>query len=185
MCPKGLKATYTAILSVLLASFLLTSTRAAQQKSLTDKQLFEARLRALEDREEIRHLLVDYGRTLDRRDFKAFSELFADNAEYISRGQPSVKGPAAIARFLENVFQKNPTSVRSPNFHLFANVIIRVNGDQAEAVSKGLFVVPGQKNMPEIAMIATYNDTLVKDRGRWKFQKRVVTGDIPGSSTKK
>jgi hypothetical protein len=37
----------------------------------------EARLQALEDKEAIRSLLIDYGRALDSRDFKAYGELFA------------------------------------------------------------------------------------------------------------
>src|SRR3970282_1300439 len=43
-----------------------------------------ARVQVLEDREEIRELLLAYGRALDSRDFIAFSELFAeDEGEWI------------------------------------------------------------------------------------------------------
>jgi uncharacterized protein (TIGR02246 family) len=140
----------------------------------------EDRLRQLEDREEIRQLLVDYGRTLDRRDFAGFSKLFAENAEYVGGGGMGVtKGAAAIGKLLEEVFRKNPTGLRSPNFHLFANETIRVDGDSAVAISKGLFVVPNKANNPEMVMLATYEDVLVRENGRWKFKKRVVHGDIP------
>ena len=42
-----------------------------------DSQGLEARLPVLEAREEIRNLLQEYRRTLDIRDMRAFSELFA------------------------------------------------------------------------------------------------------------
>jgi uncharacterized protein (TIGR02246 family) len=169
-----LKVASLAILSAAVSIFPLVPKSWGQPTKSS-----EIRLRVLEDREEIRQLLVDYGRTLDQRDFKAFSRLFSENAEYVSGGSDAIKSAAAIARFLEEVFQKNPTGVRSPNFHLFANEIIHVNGDEAVAISKGLFVVPNQANVPEIAMIATYNDVLIRDQGKWKFKRRVVTGDIP------
>jgi len=145
----------------------------------------ESRLQTLEAREAIRQLLIDYGRTLDRRDFAAFSKLFAEDAAYVGGAATSIKGSAAIAKSLEETFQKNPTGVRSPNFHLFANEVIQVNGDEAVAVSKGLFVVPSAANVPEIAMIATYEDVLIRERSGWKFKRRIVHADIPYLPAKK
>ena len=140
----------------------------------------ESRLRELEDREEIRQLLVDYGRTIDQRDFGAFSGLFAKNAEYIGGGgTEAVRGPAAIAKSLEDIIRQNPTGFRSPSFHLFANEILQVNGDEATSSSKGIFVVPGENNQPAMVMLATYSDVLTREDGRWKFKKRVVHADIP------
>jgi hypothetical protein len=143
------------------------------------RQSIEARLQVLEDREEIRQLLINYGRTLDRRDFAAFSRLFSENAEYGGGAGTTVKGPAAIARSLEETFRKNPTGVRSPNFHFFSNELIEVDGESAVAVSKGLFVVPNAANAPEIAMMATYEDVLTKGTSGWKFKRRTVRADIP------
>jgi uncharacterized protein (TIGR02246 family) len=138
------------------------------------------RLRTLEDREEIRQLLINYGRTLDQRDFAGFAKLFTEDAEYSGGGSlNAIKGPEAIARFIEEVFRRNPTGVRFPNFHLFANETIQVNGDEAEAISKGLFVVPNEADTPEIVMMATYNDLLIFHDGQWKFKRRVVHMEIP------
>jgi len=146
----------------------------------------EARLRRLEDKEEIRQLLVSYGRTLDQRDFEAFSKLFARDAEYIGGGGTgAVKGGAAIAKSLEDIMRQNPTGFRSPNFHLFANEVIQVNGEEATALSKGIFVVPGEGNKPDMVMLATYNDVLTRESGRWRFKQRVVHGDIPAPPASK
>jgi len=145
-----------------------------------NSQSIEERLRILEDREEIRQLLIDYGRLLDQRDFPAFARLFIDGSEYISAGTAhAIKGPAAIAGFVEEVFRNNPSGVRFPNFHLFANETIRVKGDEATAASQGFFVVPTEADTPEFVMMATYNDVLVRDNGRWKFKRRVVRMEIP------
>jgi uncharacterized protein (TIGR02246 family) len=140
----------------------------------------EARLRILEDREEIRQLMIDYGRTLDQRDFAGFAKLFARGAEYGGGGgNGRTKGPEAIAKLLEDIFRKNPTNVNTPNFHLFCNETIQVNSDQATAVSKGIFVAPGDDKKPDAVMLATYRDVFIRENGAWKFKQRIVQGDIP------
>ena len=150
------------------------------------EDMIETRLRRLEDREEIRQLLVDYGRTLDQRDFVGFAKLFAEDAEYVSGGGSAItKGAEAIGRSLEEVFRRNPTGLGSPNFHVFANEMIQVNGDEAVATSKGMFVVPGDNSKPEIVMLATYSDVLMRESGCWKFKRRVVRGDLPAPRASK
>ena len=78
-----------------------------------EPESIETRLRRLEDREEIRQLLIEYGRTLDRRDFEAFSKLFARDAEYTGGGGTgAIKGPEAIGKFLEEHGSKMHDSSR-------------------------------------------------------------------------
>jgi uncharacterized protein (TIGR02246 family) len=154
----------------------------AQPGNSAARNSMEARLQALEDREEIRQLMIGYGRTLDQRDFAGFAKLFTQDAEYGGGGSNGMtKGSEAIARLLEDVFQKNPTGVKSPNFHLFSNETIQVNGDTAVGLSKGAFVVPGDNNQPAMVMLATYRDLLVRKDRVWKFKQRIVQGDIPAA----
>src|SRR5690606_21292790 len=75
------------------------------------------RLGQLEDREQIRQLLVDYGATLDRRDFAAFGALFAEDAEYAGGGAP-VRGRSAIQAQLQTIIGSNPSNLPGPNLHL-------------------------------------------------------------------
>jgi uncharacterized protein (TIGR02246 family) len=157
----------------------------AQDSKTVKAASMEERLRVLETREEIRQLMIDYGRTLDQRNFSGFAKLFARDAEYGGGGGGGVtKGPEAIAKLLEDVFQKNPTNLNTPNFHLFCNEIIQVNGDTARAVSKGIFVVRGNQNTPEAVMLATYMDEFTQEKGAWKFKRRLVRGDIPSPQPK-
>ena len=137
----------------------------------------QAALRVLQDREAIHVLLRDYGRTLDARDFDGFAALFAADAEYVSG--TTVRGPAAIGQSLKDIMGRNPLGFREPNFHLFFNEVIDVQGDRATSTSQSLFVVPGERNTPEPALMASYEDVLVREGGRWKFLKRVVRGNIP------
>jgi hypothetical protein len=60
------------------AVFVSGATVSAQTQSKAPKGAsVEARLQRLEDMEEIRLLLLDYGRLLDARDLAAYSRLFA------------------------------------------------------------------------------------------------------------
>ena len=138
-----------------------------------------SRLEALEAREAIRALWAEYGRTLDARDFVAFSKLFARNAEFGS-GPGAAKGPAAIGAFLEKAIGTNYPDSKGKNFHLYFNESIEVHGDRATAVSKGGYVMATPDNTKaDFLLLAEYRDELVKEDGQWKFLKRVIVGQIP------
>src|SRR5262245_59488952 len=159
---------------LLVAAFLWPAIAVAQRSTQADASLL-ARIQRLEDLEEIRILLLDYGRFLDARDFGAYSRLFAKDGEWVG-GFGSVQGPAAIQTFME----KNiPGPNRTNTFHLLSNFEIDVHGDTATAWSRGTFVTPGADGKPVIAQSGRYDDTLVRENGRWKFKRRVASNDIP------
>ena len=138
-----------------------------------------SRLEALEAREAIRALWAEYGRTLDARDFVAFSKLFARNAEFGS-GPGAAKGPAAIGAFLEKAIGTNYPDSKGKNFHLYFNESIEVHGDRATAVSKGGYVMATADNTKaDFLLLAEYRDELVKEDGQWKFLRRQIAGQIP------
>lgn len=151
-------------------------TRAA---SAEKRESLESRLQRLEDREEIRQLLKDYGRYLDRRDFGAFSQLFAEKEGEWIGGMGKAKGPEAIRKLMEDSIGKDTGMGASPNYHLFTNEIIQVNGNQADATTKWIFVIQGEKGQPQPVYLGHYEDNFVRENGRWKFLKRVVYADIP------
>ncbi|MEP7313368.1 MAG: nuclear transport factor 2 family protein [Pseudomonadota bacterium] len=143
----------------------------------TPATAMEQRLRTLEDREQIRALLNDYGRLLDERNFEGFGKLFAATGEYHSGA--ITKGPKAIGDSLRDIMGRNPLGFKEPNFHVFFNVYIDVKGDRATSTSQSVYLVPSEGNKPELALMASYQDDLVREDGQWKFQKRVVRGHIP------
>ncbi len=136
----------------------------------------EARLQRFEDKEEIEQLLLDYGRHLDDRDFAAYSRLFAADGEWAG-GFGSVTGPANIQAFMEKNLGTGPN--RAGNYHLLSNFVITVDGETATAWSRWAFVVPGERGAT-IAQAGRYDDTLVRENGRWRFKRRVASNDTPG-----
>jgi uncharacterized protein (TIGR02246 family) len=139
-------------------------------------QSLAAKVQHLEDEEEIRTVLVSYGRTLDAHDFGAYSRLFAKDGEWVG-GFGSVKGPAAIEAFMA----KNIGDPGKPGgtYHLITNFIIDVHGDTATAWSRWAFVIPGPDKKPAMAQGGHYEDTLVRENGHWKFSRREAFVDIP------
>ena len=125
------------------AALLTAGTTHAQT---ADRQL-AARIQRIEDTAAIERLLLEYGRALDARDFKAYSLLFAKDGVW-SGGMGTVQGPAAIQAFMEKA-------------------------------------IPGPNNTAVVGQSGRYDDTLVREDGRWKFKRRVAANDIPrtGPST--
>jgi uncharacterized protein (TIGR02246 family) len=137
----------------------------------------EARIQLLEDIEAVRNVLIEYGRTLDARDLAAYSQLFAKDGVW-SGGFGTVQGPAAIEEFMKKNIGMAPNTAH--NYHLLTNFLIDVKGDTATAWSRWSFVVPTD-GKPSIAQSGRYDDTLVREDGRWKFKRRVVSNDIPAA----
>ena len=155
-----------------LAAVMLSGSGMTAQQGRGGEPL-ERRLQRLEDENEIRNLLLDYGRFLDGRDFKSYASLFARDGEWVG-GFGTVAGPANIQAFMEKNMGTGPN--RRNDYHLLSNFVITVNGDTATAWSRWAFVVPGQSGA-SIAQAGRYDDTLVRENGRWRFKKRVASND--------
>lgn len=134
------------------------------------------RLAQLEDREAIRLVLRDYGKLLDERKFDEFGLLFAPDGEYVSGS--TTRGPAAIAESLRRIMGANSLGLAEPNFHVLFNERIELRGDRADATSQSFFVAPGPDGAPQIIMMASYVDSLVRTPQGWKFAKRTVKGNM-------
>ena len=146
------------------------------------QDVIETRLRRLEDREEIHQLLMDYGRFLDRRDFAAFSQLFAEKEGEWIGGLGAAKSAQAIRKLMEDTIGKDATKGGAPNYHLFGNEVIRLDGDRANALTKWIFVVQSDSGRPQPFYLGHYEDSMVRENGRWRFLRRVVYGDIPADN---
>ena len=152
---------------------LIASAAAAQTGSV------ETRLRVLEDKEQIAQLLIDYGRHLDGRDLAAYAGLFATDGEWVG-GFGTVTGRANIQAFMEKSLGTGPN--RNNSYHVMSNFTITVKGDSATAWSRWTFVTPGERGAT-IAQAGRYDDTFVREKGAWKFKRRVASNDTapPGS----
>ena len=134
----------------------------------------ESRLKQFEDKAEIERLLLDYGRHLDARDFGAYAALFAKDGEWVG-GFGTVAGPPNIKTFMEKAM---PGANTAQNYHLLSNFVIAVQGDTATAWSRWAFVVPSREGGgAAISQAGRYDDTLVRENGRWRFKRRTASND--------
>ena len=156
--------------SVLALAAAFAATHAA---SPPNKESLEARVQRIEDRAAIERVLLEYGRSLDNRDFVTYSHLFASNGEW-SGTLGSYRGPAAIQAAMEKSFASATDIPKGANYHLLTNFIVDIDGDHARAESKWAFVTLEEKKPPQVAAAGRYLDTLIRENGEWKFLRRVA-----------
>jgi SnoaL-like domain len=149
--------------------------------SVSAQESLAARVQRLEDVEEIRNLLIDYGRYLDAHDLVSYSNLFASDGEWVG-GFGTGKGPGGILALMQKNLGASASARPGSTYHLLTNFLIDVHGDTATAWSRWNFVVTGPDNSPRILYGGHYDDTLVREKGRWKFQRRVAVNDIPAGN---
>lgn len=140
----------------------------------------EERVRRLEDKEAIREILLDYGRALDSRDTKAYSELFAADGEW-SGGIGQARTPAGIKKMLDDLFGNSKGGGRfSKPHHLMANMVIDVDGDTATANSRWIWIAGEAETGggPNMIRSGYYQDVLIRENGSWKFQKRRAVTEL-------
>jgi hypothetical protein len=194
------------VTAAIALSAVLTHAQQSRE-SATTLEALAAKVKQLQDIQEISAVLVEYGRALDSRDFKAYSNLFAKDGSW-SGGMGSVSGgPQAIYDFMTSRIggarQNNPAGAggarqpadnpAAPNrqggdggrqgggsYHIMSNFRIEVNGDTATASSRWTFVTAARG--PGINLAGTYEDTLVRENGQWKFKKRQAFNDITAPS---
>ena len=161
-------------LAALLALGLLVQlpSKAADLDSLAK------RVQVLEDREANRALILAYGQAHDHRDYKTFASLFAANGEWVG-GLGSAKGPEAIFALMDKTIGHRPLPNGSGTVHLLTNDQIEIDGDQATAVTKWIYITPGPDDAPRMVYVGHYDDKFVRENGAWKFLRREAPADIP------
>jgi hypothetical protein len=155
------------------------ATLARPTAGANDVATLEKRLQKLEDQNEIRDLLVDYGHRLDTHDLQGYSELFASNGEWIG-GFGRATGPAGILALLQKFMGTSPGDPKDVHgFHVLTNFSVQVDGDHATAWSRLVYFSRTPEKKPTPALGGHYDDTFVRENGHWKFLRRVVMLEIP------
>jgi ketosteroid isomerase-like protein len=138
----------------------------------------EERLRRLEDTEEIRQLTQEYRRHLDARDLDAYGKLFASDGEWLG-GTGYGKTPAGITAMLVERLPGNSGPAGQASWHLLTEPEIELYGDRAAGTVTWALVARGDGGTPEMRLFGHYEDTYVREHGRWRFQRRIAHTDIP------
>lgn len=157
----------------IIAAFLLTAPAIAAPPAQG------VLLQNFSDEAAIRHLVLSYGQTLDARDFDGFARLWAKDAVYLAGDGKAATGGPAIAASLRRAFAGNALGVAEPNYHVFFNQQVEVQGDRAVGTAQSFFVTPAQDGSPHIMLMATYRDRYQRVDGRWLFLSREVRSAFP------
>ncbi|MEP7312082.1 MAG: nuclear transport factor 2 family protein [Pseudomonadota bacterium] len=143
----------------------------------------EQRVQVAADKQEIIELLLEYGRTLDRKDYEAYGKLFARDGEWLGGGAPA-RGPKAIEERMRKTFGPESGVKWTTDFHVLTNPIVNVEGDRATAWSRWLFISPGADGKPVPMYGGHYDDILIRENGVWRFQRRETVSDMAAAPPK-
>jgi uncharacterized protein (TIGR02246 family) len=144
---------------------------------MADVEELEERLRRLEDLAEIQQLFIDYGRHLDRGDFAAYAALFAEGGELLLGPVARAKGQADI----EAVMTKTLAGQVGASVHIISSPIIQLDGDRATAEVMWTALHRDGDSRPVVSMLGRHLDDLVREGGRWRFQRRRGLVDMPST----
>jgi hypothetical protein len=86
------------------------------------------RVDALESREQIRDLIIEYGRALDHRDFVAYAALFEEEQGTWIGGLGSATGRDAIFKLMDDSIGHAEQPIEPTSHHVFTNIRIEVDG---------------------------------------------------------
>ncbi|WP_368953590.1 nuclear transport factor 2 family protein [Parafrankia soli] len=135
----------------------------------------EERVRLLEDREEIRQSLIDYGELLDARDLDAWAELWAEDGEFEMSTGRTARGRAAIREMLAAVMEKNPPAV----VHMEMNPRITVDGDTARSTMLYGVGRTQDDGLTRVIWFGHHHSRHVRTPDGWRIHYRRNTVDLP------
>ena len=136
----------------------------------------EERLQRLEDLEEIRTVLEENARCLDSGDHAGYAALFTENG-VLAAQLGEAKGRDAI-RDLLDARLKDDAPPRRTSFHHVGNATIAVDGDRATSRVIWMFLTHDDAGYPLILQSGHYDDVLVRDNARWRYERRTITRDF-------
>lgn len=128
-----------------------------------------ARVRALEDREEIRTLIARYGPLADQGDAEGVAQLWTETGSYAIAGFGTAQGRAEIAGFITGDTHKQ--LMADGCAHLMGPVAIDVHGDTATARGHSV-VLRWTGNGFEVARVAANCWTLARLPEGWRVTHR-------------
>ena len=130
---------------------------------------FEARLRALEDREAIRALIASYGPLADSGDAAGVAALWVEDGVYAVGGMGEARGRAAIAALIDGPIHRQ--LMADGCAHVLGPVAVELDGDTA--VARGHSVVFRRRGDGfEALRVAANRWELARDGGGWRVLRR-------------
>lgn len=125
-----------------------------------------------EDRALIDDLMARYNRSIDTGDGDEFVSLYAENGAWVSPTEGTFEGRQAIAGWFNGFYSHSDP--RHNGQHRVSNLIFESVSDDHCEVWCNWILVSSQNGDPQIAAMGNYIDVLVKEGGRWLFEKRTI-----------
>ena len=130
----------------------------------------------LEAKDAIRELMATYAQALDACRFGDVAACFAPDGEWTT-DYGAARGPAEIEAFIRGIV---PVKGEGPQRkHYITNIIIKVDGDTASAVSDYLIVREAGTGLIPV-MGGTYRDRFVKTPIGWRVSRKELEHHIAG-----
>ena len=130
----------------------------------------------LEAKDAIRELMAAYAQALDACRFADVAACFAADGEWTT-DYGAARGPAEIEAFIRGIV---PVKGEGPQRkHYITNIIIKVDGETASAVSDYLIVREAEGGLIPV-MGGTYRDKFVKTPAGWRFSRKELEHHIAG-----
>ncbi len=126
-------------------------------------------LGALHDKQEITELCYRYALALDRRDWAALAACFTPDADAYYMDKPPARGYQAIEAIC-----RTSLAPMSATQHLIGNVIVRLDGDEAESSCylQAQHVRTGTAGGDNFIIAGRYDDRLVRTPDGWRIRER-------------
>jgi ketosteroid isomerase-like protein len=163
-------------------SFALLTSAAAGPAFAADAPAADPSVKAwmqkMDDRAAIHDLIITYGRLLVSRDLAGYSRLFAADGVW-EGGIGSAKGPKEIQKMLESVYSRVAPGQYGSSYHIMSDFLIEPKGDTASAWSRWTWVVEAEDGKPAIQRSGHYEDTFVREGGKWRFKRRLTVTEMP------
>ena len=133
----------------------------------------------LEAKDEIRELMATYAMAMDAGRFAEVGTCFAPDAEWIT-SYGAARGTDEIAKFIGGIV---PVKGEGPQRkHYITNIIIKVDGETASAVSDYLVVRESENGLLPV-MGGTYRDKFVKTpAAKWIPSTRCIASACEDTS---
>ena len=131
----------------------------------------EKRIAALEDRNAVLDVVASYCYYVDEGKTSEIMELFHDKAQINMGPIGRFKNKEEIRKFFSEILP----NMGDETHHFTHNHLVKVNGEQASHKSY-LDMILVSKGESAIG-VGRYEDTLVKEKGKWVFMSRNI--DVP------
>lgn len=129
-----------------------------------------------DDKDAIREVMARYCHAMDAGRFDGVAALFMPQGEWTTDYGAAI-GPAEIEAFLTGLVPRKGEGPQRK--HYITNIVIRIDGDSAEAVSDYLVIRESETGLIPV-MGGTYKDRFQRFAGTWFFRRKELVHDIAG-----